>query len=439
MDERKNRNINNKSYKKKKRKLKRYFKVFKRLLLLLLIIILGSCIWIFFKLSSLNNGNESSATESCSLKEPVNILLYGMDNVPGSSANRTDTIMMLHYEPKTSDITLVSFPRDTRITQDVYTPKVIDRTAKLTEVHYDSQLASDADTARDNLINTIKDFFGIYTINYYVSIDYSGFSSLIDVIGGVDVVPPYNMKYHDPVDKLEIDFDKGKKYHLNGEDALKFVRWRKNDAGVDSETDGSDLSRVENQRYFIKCVIDELSSPIGIIKTPSLISKGCSYIKTDLPANKILAYSMSILKSGTSNLKSETLKGTTKNIYGTDFFEYNPTENKEIIDLLNGNKIDSDQNIEDKGTLSIRIINSSAKDGLAGKLREKLVNQYGYTYDKIKIETGKEVLKKSSIVINTNSSLQNTDELCDEIGINKISRKESDTDIIINIGRDFSD
>ena len=148
------------------KKVKKFKKVFKRVFLLLLILILISCIWIYVTLSSLNNGNETTATDRATLKEPINILLYGMDNVPGSPANRTDTIMIMHYDPKTKDTTLVSLPRDTKISRDVYEPQVIGRTAKLTEVHYDSQLAYDIDTARDNLINTVKNFFGIENINY---------------------------------------------------------------------------------------------------------------------------------------------------------------------------------------------------------------------------------------------------------------------------------
>lgn len=417
------------------KKVKKFKKVFKRVFLLLLILILISCIWIYVTLSSLNNGNETTATDKATLNDPVNILLYGMDNVPGSPASRTDTIMIMHYDPETKDTTLVSLPRDTKISQDVYEPQVIGRTAKLTEVHYDSQLAYDINTARDNLITTVKNFFGIYNINYYVSIDYDGFSAMIDAMGGVDVVPIYNMKYHDPVDNLEIDFDKGTEYHLDGEDALKFVRWRKNDAGIDSETDGSDLGRIENQRYFISAVIDELSSPLGIIKTPSLISKGCKYIKTDLPANKILVYALSILKSGTDNLTSETLKGTTKNVNGTDYFVYNASENRDIINMLNGGNC---EDIEDRSNLYVTIRNSSGKDGLAGKLREKLVNQYGYTYDNITTETGSSLVNKSSIIVSNSSSISNLDSLCDEIDIDNISTEDNyNSDITIIIGKDF--
>lgn len=421
--------------KKNRNKMRRFTKLIKRLFLLFLILVLVGFVWTYVKLSSLNNGNESTATAKASLKDPINILIYGMDNVPGSPASRTDTIMIMHYDPKTKDTTLVSLPRDTMITQDTYAPKVIGRTAKLTEVHYDSQLAYDIDTARDNLINTVKNFFGIYNINYYISIDYSGFSSIINAIGGVDVVPKYNMKYHDPVDNLVIDFDKDKKYHLNGEDALKFVRWRKNDDGVESETDGSDLGRIENQRYFISAFIDELSSPLGIIKTPSLISKGCQYIKTDLPANKILAYTLSILKSGTDNLTSETLKGTTKNVNGTDYFVYNASENRDIINMLNGGNC---EDIEDRSDLYVTIRNSSGKDGLAGKLREKLVNQYGYTYDNITTETGSSLVNKSSIIVSNSSSISNLDSLCDEIDIDNISTEGNcNSDITIIIGKDF--
>lgn len=50
------------------KKVKKFKKVFKRVFLLLLILILISCIWIYVTLSSLNNGNETTATDKATLK-----------------------------------------------------------------------------------------------------------------------------------------------------------------------------------------------------------------------------------------------------------------------------------------------------------------------------------------------------------------------------------
>ena len=57
--------------------------------------------------------------------EPVNILILGMDigdveQEGNESIRRTDTIMVLNYNPDTKKINIVSIPRDTLIQVDAY-------------------------------------------------------------------------------------------------------------------------------------------------------------------------------------------------------------------------------------------------------------------------------------------------------------------------------
>ena len=420
----------------KKKSKSNILKNFFRGIFILLIVSVGvtasAGTWLYSSLTSLNKDSKSNATKEVAITEPVNILFYGMDNVPGSGASRTDTILIVHYDPDTKHTTMVSLPRDTRIPKDVYKPKVIGKTAKLTEIHYDSQLNSDLDTARDDLINSVEEFFGIDNINYYVSVDYEGFTSIIDVLGGVDITPQHDMKYYDPVDGLKIDFDKDVEYHLDGKDALKFVRWRKNNQGT-SETDGSDLARIENQRYFINCIMKQLTSTSGIVKIPSLVSETTKYIKTDLDADKIIAYAKAILKAGEDNMTSTTLEGTTDTIDGFDYFIYDPSKNREIIGLLN-NKI-----IEDRSNLKVKITNSSGVNGLAGKLKNTLINDWGYSEANIITKTGDSNVSESYVMVNSNTTINDLNSLGEEIGINNVSQGdiEDNTDINVIIGEDF--
>ena len=71
----------------------------------------------------------------------------------------------------------------------------------------------------------------------------------------VDFYVPVDMKYIDPTDDLYIDFKQGMQ-HLDGEDALKVVRFRKNNAGVGY----SDLGRAETQRNLLMAVAKKVLS-----------------------------------------------------------------------------------------------------------------------------------------------------------------------------------
>ena len=107
----------------KKKSKSNILKNFFRGIFILLIVSIGvtasAGTWFYTSLTSLNKGTKSEATKEVDISEPVNILFYGMDNVPGSGASRTDTIMIVHYDPETKHTTMVSLPRDTRIPKDV--------------------------------------------------------------------------------------------------------------------------------------------------------------------------------------------------------------------------------------------------------------------------------------------------------------------------------
>ena len=97
----------------------------------------------------------------------------------------------------------------------------------------------------DNCVRAVSDLYGI-NINYYARINFSGFRTLIDALGGVTI-------------HSDFGFTAGEHYiypgenHLNGSQALAFARERKNLAGGDND-------RGKNQMKLIAAMIDQLSS-----------------------------------------------------------------------------------------------------------------------------------------------------------------------------------
>ena len=95
-----------------------------------------------------------------------------------------------------------------------------------------------------NCIAAIEELYGI-PIDYYARINFSGFRTLVDAIGGVTV---YSDKAFTAGD---VNIRKGEN-HLSGEQALKFARERKNLRGGDND-------RGKNQMKLISAIIDQLS------------------------------------------------------------------------------------------------------------------------------------------------------------------------------------
>lgn len=96
--------------------------------------------------------------------------------------------------------------------------------------------------------NCVQAMTGLYNvpIHYYARINFSGFRTLVDAIGGVTVNSPASFtagKYH---------IQKGENY-LNGEQALSFARERMNLPGGDND-------RGKNQMRLIEGMIKKLAS-----------------------------------------------------------------------------------------------------------------------------------------------------------------------------------
>lgn len=108
----------------------------------------------------------------------------------------------------------------------------------------------------ENCIGAISDLYG-QPINYYARINFSGFRTLIDAIGGVTV-------YSD------VSFAAGDTYiyagenYLNGKQALDFARERKSLPGGDND-------RGKNQMKLISAMINQLASGSILTNYPEIL------------------------------------------------------------------------------------------------------------------------------------------------------------------------
>ena len=141
-------------------------------------------VYLFSFISSLNNNDIISAVKPSS-NETVNILLLGMDigdaeNTSNSSARRTDTMMMINYNPRTDNINVVSIPRDTLIEVENATD------GKGNKIPYWKINAAYVLGGEEEVIEQVQNLLDV-KINYLVEIDYAAFRNLIDAIGGVEM------------------------------------------------------------------------------------------------------------------------------------------------------------------------------------------------------------------------------------------------------------
>ncbi len=221
----------------------------------------------------------------------TNILILGKGGAENSAPDLTDTMIFVSIShAKVPKISLVSLPRDLWITE---------LRAKLNSAYY----WGNKKAPNGGLIlakSTVEQITG-QPIHYAVVVDFSGFKSIIDALGGIEIdvqnsfedkLFPILGKEDDPCYSCRYEtvrFEKGKQT-MDGETALKFSRSRHSE----DLTEGTDLARSRRQQLVLEAIKNKalsrqtLTSPKKLYNLYNLVKQ---ITETDIPesAQAILA------------------------------------------------------------------------------------------------------------------------------------------------------
>ena len=168
--------------------------------------------------------------------DTFNVYISGIDtHGPISSVSRSDVNIIMTVNKKTGKILLTTTPRDSYV-------KIADGGNN----QYD-KLTHAGIYGVDASIHTLENLYDI-KIDYYARLNFTSFTKIIDIIGGVDVYNDQSFVSHIG----NYNFEPGM-LHLDSAHALAFVRERY------SLTDG-DNDRGKNQEKVITAIIKKLST-----------------------------------------------------------------------------------------------------------------------------------------------------------------------------------
>lgn len=217
-----------------------------------------------------------------------NILLLGSDTRSGSEAaqvsgSRADSIMLMHIPADGKGVYLVSIMRDTWVNIPGYGSAKIN--AALNYGGISLQVA------------TVENLLGI-KIDHVAEIEFEGFKSLVNSVGGVDVQVPFNFD-------INIWSFKQGVQHMDGGAALAFVRARYQFA------DG-DYQRVRNQRAFLRGLYNTMKakgalSNVGSFQSAVESIAGYMRVDSGLDAAQIAQIAAPVLTSGDTTMRMTTL------------------------------------------------------------------------------------------------------------------------------------
>lgn len=184
------------------------------------------------------NGTDPGSMGVGRKEDVYTFLLVGRDDGGGGN---TDTMMVGCYDVKNGTVDVLSIYRDTMVDVPWEIPKI--------NSVYNRQ-------GIEGVQEQVKNLIG-YKPDYYFVVELDAVSELVDAIGGVDYDVPYNMDYDDPTQDLHIHYKQGMQ-HLSGSDAVRVLRWRKNNSG--EKLSVGDVGRVTVQHSFLKALAGQMVS-----------------------------------------------------------------------------------------------------------------------------------------------------------------------------------
>jgi polyisoprenyl-teichoic acid--peptidoglycan teichoic acid transferase len=192
-------------------------------------------------------------------KEPFSMLVLGVDAREGDKG-RSDTIIIMTVNPGTKSTKMVSIPRDT------YT-EIVGRgiNDKINHAY--------AFGGTEMSMATVENLLDI-PIDYVVQVNMESFKDIVDAVGGITLNNTLNFKVGNNT------FSKGQ-ISLNGDEALAFVRMRKEDPR-------GDFGRQDRQKQVIQAVLREGASVSSLLNYKSIFGAIGNNVKTNMTFDEMV-------------------------------------------------------------------------------------------------------------------------------------------------------
>ncbi|MDR7451198.1 MAG: LCP family protein [Armatimonadota bacterium] len=278
------------------------------------------------------------------LNRRVNVLIIGVDvtlNTRRQIVNvaRSDSLMLVSFDPRRGQISGLSIPRDTRTA----IPGV-----GVTKINAAYAFGGPALTIR-----TVEQLLGV-PVHYYVKLGPQSFARLIDAAGGIEIDVDRDMKYTDHWAGLTINLKKGRQL-LNGEQAMGYIRFRHDAMG--------DITRVGRQQKMLLALFRKLKSPGTILAAPHLLQAFQENTQTNLTMAELMTLGMFAARLDASALTVQTLPGVIRDSY----WELDQTlVRRTVLEMFYG------VSPAELAATGVEVLNGSGVPGLARQTAQRL-------------------------------------------------------------------
>ncbi|HJV32473.1 MAG TPA: LCP family protein, partial [Patescibacteria group bacterium] len=342
-------------------------------------------------------------------RDRINILVLGEGGEGHDGPHLTDTILFVTFKPSTSQVGIVSLPRDLWIPVSDGGQNKINAVNALAEK---AEPRSGGEAARKE-ISALLD----QPIDYYVRVDFSAFKTLIDDVGGVTVnVDRTFTDFAYPTDDAlykKVHFEKGWQT-MDGDTALEYVRSRHGNNG-----EGGDFSRSRRQQKVMLALKEKLVSFDTLLnpsRVASVLETLQSHVISDMELWEIVKIAKAMRAVDTSKLTHRVLDdgpqgplyASTISLSGVDAYILLPrksdwSEIRRIAARVLETKSDEAVAAQETRPARVEIQNGTMQSGLAKKTQD-LLSKVGY--DIVRIGNAEDRKRERTIVYDlTNGSL----------------------------------
>ena len=278
-----------------------------------------------------------TASTGKSVTEPFTILLMGIDStdevLSKNAIANGDTLILITFNPKTLNATMISIPRDSYVPIACWSGKP------------ENKITHAAAYGNDCMINTIQNYFDV-KIDYYAKINFKGLVKLVNAVGGVEVNVPKVLCTDDSSRGSEVCIQPGENVTLNGEEALVFARNR-------HDLVNGDFGRAQHQQEIVMALINKMKKINDVSTFMQILDTVSDNLDTNLTTKQILSFydvGKDIIKKSLSsedadliNIQQLFLQGTGQMIYDERarmvLWDYVPNKNsrKDVIQAMKEN------------------------------------------------------------------------------------------------------
>ncbi|MEG3629379.1 LCP family protein [Streptomyces poriticola] len=185
----------------------------------------------------------------------LNILVLGSDSRSGagnkelgggdSEGARSDTAMVVHLDAGRTGATVVSIPRDTLVARPACPLPNGEQSPAAHSAMFNTAYELGGPVCA---VKTAEALTNV-RMDHYVELDFTGFTRLVDALGGVTVTTEQDID--DAKSRLHLPAGT---HHLDGTRALGLARTRHGISG------GSDLARIELQQQLVRALLEQISA-----------------------------------------------------------------------------------------------------------------------------------------------------------------------------------